>query len=360
MTTTRTRRGHPAAGRRPRPPRRRSAPASPHAWTVAENAEDLKATWLFGDGTAADGPAASHTFEKPGVFPVAVTLDDGGALDSSRRTEEVYVRVNQAPAAQAGPDRIVCPGDTVAFDAALSADGDGTLTGWRWRFSDGVTLEGAQVERSFSSPGLARVELTVTDDSGSACAIGSDDAAVLVNAPAGGRRRPRPRRRRSARRTTRSSSTPSGASDPDGQGVRVDLGLRRRHDAPPTPPPATATPPPATTPSAPRRATPPASPAASPATRRPCAPTRASDAGSASPTPGQAAGPLPLPPYRAVPGGSRGAGEGPPRAARAPAGNKGARAQAVGASGAEPAHAGERRSKRRFSRSARATTRDTA
>ena len=77
-----------------------------------------------------------------------MTLDDGGGLDSSRRTEEVYVRVNRAPTAEAGPDRIVCPGDSVAFDAGLSADRDGGITGWRWRFSDGVVLEGPQVERS--------------------------------------------------------------------------------------------------------------------------------------------------------------------------------------------------------------------
>ena len=113
---------------------------------------------------------------------MAVTLDDGGAA-SSRRTEEVYVRVNQAPVAAAGPDRVVCPGDPVAFDAGLSADGDGTLTSWRWSFSDGVVLEGPQVERSFDAPGLREVELTVTDDSGSACAAGTDVATVLVNAP---------------------------------------------------------------------------------------------------------------------------------------------------------------------------------
>ena len=58
-------------------------PGMPHAWTVAGDAGDLKETWLFGDGVAIDGPATSHAFDKPGVFPVTVTLDDGGGLDSS-------------------------------------------------------------------------------------------------------------------------------------------------------------------------------------------------------------------------------------------------------------------------------------
>jgi PKD repeat protein len=195
-------------------------PGIPHAWAVAEDAEDLKATWLFGDGTETQGPATSHAFEKPGVFPVAVTLDDGGDLASSRRTEEVYVRVNEAPVAQAGPDRIVCPGDTVAFDAALSADGDGALTGWRWTFSDGVTLDGARVERTFSAPGPHEARLTVTDDSGSACASGSDTANVLVNAaPVVDAGPDRDTPVGAANDTLLFDA--GGASDPDGQGVRV-------------------------------------------------------------------------------------------------------------------------------------------
>ncbi len=196
-------------------------PGVPHAWTVAEDAAALKSVWLFGDGVEVEGPKADHAFDKPGLFPVSVTLDDGEGLDSSRRTEEVYVRVNRAPVAEAGPDRIVCPGDTVAFDAGLSGDTDGTLTGWRWRFSDGVVLEGAHVERSFPEAGPQDVTLTVTDDSGSACSTGTDAASVLVNAPpvvdAGPDR-----------------DTPVGAAndtvvfdaadafDPDGQGVRVE------------------------------------------------------------------------------------------------------------------------------------------
>ena len=150
-----------------------------------------------------------------------MTLDDGAGLASSRRTEEVYVRVNRAPVAEAGPDRIVCPGDPVAFDAGLSADEDGRLTGYRWTFSDGVVLEGPQVERSFATPGARLVQLTVTDDSGSACAAGIDSAAVLVNSPpvvdAG------PDRDTPVGAANDTLVFDAGAaSDPDGQGVRVE------------------------------------------------------------------------------------------------------------------------------------------
>jgi PKD repeat protein len=196
-------------------------PGVPHLWSVADDAAALKARWVFGDGVEVDGPEAGHAFDKPGVFPVAVTLDDGGGLASSRRTEEVYVRVNRAPVAMAGPDRIVCPGDTVAFDAGLSADTDGSLAGWRWEFSDGVVLEGAQVERGFDGPGAREVQLTVTDDSGSACAVGTDTAAVLVNAPPTVDAGPDRDTPVGAANDTLVFDA-SSAADPDGQGVRVE------------------------------------------------------------------------------------------------------------------------------------------
>ncbi len=217
-------------------------PGVAHAWRVAGDATGLDPRWVFGDGTETDGPSADHAFDKPGIFPVAVTLDDGGGLASSRRTEEVYVRVNRAPVAEAGPDRIVCPGETVVFDAGLSADEDGVLTGWRWRFSDGTVLDGPRVERSFDTAGPHEVALVVTDDSGSACAAGVDTAAVLVNAPpvvdAG------PDRDTPVGAANDTLIFDAGAaSDPDGQGVRVvwDFGdgshagsavARHRYNAP--------------------------------------------------------------------------------------------------------------------------------
>ena len=143
---------------------------------------DVTATWRFGDAEPVIGTEVSHTFGTPGLFPVTLLLDDGRGLPNSRRSEEVYARVNRPPLALAGPDRTVCPGDAVTFDGSGSGDLDGRITGWRWTFEDGVVLEGPVVERRFDAAGLVGVTLTVTDDSGaSACATGSDTAAVKVN-----------------------------------------------------------------------------------------------------------------------------------------------------------------------------------
>jgi PKD repeat protein len=157
-------------------------PGVAHPWS-APAGDGVATLWDFGRG---DDPATAekieHVFAAPGIYPVTVTLDDGQGLANSRRTEEVFVRVNRPPVPAAGPDRLVCPGDIVAFDGAGSSDLDGDITAWRWDFDDGAGLDGARVERAFATPRTLEARLTVTDDSGSLCAASTDTARVRVNA----------------------------------------------------------------------------------------------------------------------------------------------------------------------------------
>jgi len=156
------------------------------SWQAAVG-PDVTATWRFGDtadatGAEVTGADVTHAFAEPGLFAVTLLMDDGRALPNSRRSEEVYARVNRPPLALAGPDRTVCPGDTVTFDGAASGDMDGSITAWRWEFEDGVVLDGPLVERKFDAAGKVGVTLTVTDDSGaSACSAGTDSAVIKVN-----------------------------------------------------------------------------------------------------------------------------------------------------------------------------------
>ncbi|MDX6750366.1 PKD domain-containing protein [Geminicoccaceae bacterium 1502E] len=139
--------------------------------------------WSFGDGTGAEGPEVAHAYERPGLYALTLVVDDGSGLANARRQLVRPLRVNRTPRAEAGPDRMVCPGEEVRFDAGRSHDPDGALTGWRWIFGDGAEAEGAQVAHGFAEPGSYEVVLEVTDDSGSACAVGRDTVRVLVNAP---------------------------------------------------------------------------------------------------------------------------------------------------------------------------------
>lgn len=138
-------------------------------------------TWDFGDGSTATGASTMHRYDTPGLYPLSVALDDGAGLTNSTRREEGYLRVNAAPTALAGPDQTVCPGDVTVFNAGASSDLDGDILGYTWRFSDGVTLEGPMVSRSFDQSGPIMVELSVADNSGLSCGISRDSASVLVN-----------------------------------------------------------------------------------------------------------------------------------------------------------------------------------
>jgi len=155
-------------------------PAVSVPWSVDVD-DKTDVSWMFGDGVRASGATVNHSFARPGLYPVLVMLDDGAGMPNSRLSEEVYVRVNSAPTALAGPDRVACPGEAVVFDAGSSGDLDGDLTEYVWEFSDGVTLEGRRVERVFDDPADLRVRLTVKDDSGAICGTGTDEARVLVN-----------------------------------------------------------------------------------------------------------------------------------------------------------------------------------
>ncbi len=195
-------------------------PGDPVTFALADPGAGAVA-WQIGDGALTPGETLTHSFDSPGVMPVRVRADDGGDLATSRRFAEIYQRINHRPTALAGPDRVVCPGDEVTFDARASGDLDGALTAWSWVFSDGVTLEGPVVSRRFDSPGDLRVRLTVRDDSGAAgCDLGTDDARILVNAPPSVDAGPDQSLPVGAAHDLVRFDA-SGAQDPDGHGLRI-------------------------------------------------------------------------------------------------------------------------------------------
>lgn len=136
--------------------------------------------WTFYGSTGKTGERVAHRLTAPGLLPVAVITDDGRALANSLYREEVYARVNALPVADAGPDRTVCPGDPVVFRAG-AYDADGQITRVLWEFLDGVTLEGAEVSRSFDNTVAVDVTLRAMDDSGATFNAGTDRAATLTS-----------------------------------------------------------------------------------------------------------------------------------------------------------------------------------
>ena len=89
---------------------------------------------------------------------------------------------NQAPVANAGPDKTVNEGDIVNFEGSLSSDSDGTIVKYHWDFGDRASDGNKVTSHIYNSPGLYVATLTVTDNEG---AESSDVTLVTVKAVPG-------------------------------------------------------------------------------------------------------------------------------------------------------------------------------
>lgn len=139
-------------------------------------------TWDFGDGETASGPSVEHVYARPGAYQVRLEVQDDTGHATAIDHDEARVVINAAPVAVAGPDLRVAPGDIVTVDADGSFDPDGTIKRYRWTFGDGsAEVSGRQVTHAFAEPGVYRVRLQVTDDSGIGNATTADELIVRVN-----------------------------------------------------------------------------------------------------------------------------------------------------------------------------------
>lgn len=132
-------------------------------------------TWDFGDGSppkTTDTPFIEYPFDKPGAFPVTVTVTDkdgnkGSATLNQRvrepKPEDPSVAITSTP-----PD--AKPTEPVTFDASRSVDKDGNpCTNFVYDFGDGsppLTTTDPVVTHTFDRPGSFPVTVTATDKDG--------------------------------------------------------------------------------------------------------------------------------------------------------------------------------------------------
>ena len=113
-----------------------------------------------------------------------LTVTDNGALTAS---DTVIINVsdsNQAPTADAGPDRTVSEGASVTLDGSNSSDEDGSIEDYAWTQTAGTTvslLNPTSATPSFTSPLVGvggealTFELTVTDNGG----LSASDTVII-------------------------------------------------------------------------------------------------------------------------------------------------------------------------------------
>jgi glucose/arabinose dehydrogenase/cytochrome c551/c552 len=131
----------------------------------------LSYTWHFGTtDQKTDSSSATHTFDKPGVYPVSVTVSDGKGGEAKSQTIPVYAG-NSRPSVEvriAGNQTFYFPGHPVAYEVHVTdaQDGSSDTPGFD---PAGVFIKTNYLESpdraALSSAGLKDMEATMTGKS---------------------------------------------------------------------------------------------------------------------------------------------------------------------------------------------------
>lgn len=142
-----------------------------------------KYMWDFGDGTPqVSGAQATHTYQKSGNYRVILTVTDNSGTSCQNTIDDLIVRVNNPPVAEAGTDKRGCVDEAIPFDGSASYDPDGEIRRYIWDFGDGSpTVESVSPAHVYASPGTYTATLTVYDNSGTTCNSDTDKIVVVIN-----------------------------------------------------------------------------------------------------------------------------------------------------------------------------------
>jgi PKD repeat protein len=139
-------------------------------------------SWGFGDGGAAMGRTASHTYSVPGSYTATLTVTNDGGRSAST-SQAVLVGASALPTAAFvfSPSAAVI-GQAIQFNASASrATAGRTLVSYVWNWGDGSTGAGQLASHSYTLAGVYNVTLTVTDDAAQSATIAQTVTVGLGN-----------------------------------------------------------------------------------------------------------------------------------------------------------------------------------
>jgi PKD repeat protein len=125
-------------------------------------------TWEMGDGTVVEGWTVSHRYTGLGIFPITLTVEDGGGLiDINKTTVEVRNLVPEITGYD-WPEELEVGVQGDFCVTATDADGRVVEVGWDFDERDGITFEvkGSPAYHAFMAPGRYNVTCIVRDDDG--------------------------------------------------------------------------------------------------------------------------------------------------------------------------------------------------
>lgn len=152
--------------------------------------------WDFGDGETALGQIVQHSYSKPGIYSVALTVVGTEGIAKRGRCSNVsqstaMVRVVAGPIAHFNYQNWIAVGDTVLLDASVSSASDQIIS-YSWLIAGdtlkrgdslSITRSGVRTTHIFQKPGIYPVTLSITTDSKASCKSASTTQFIRVNAP---------------------------------------------------------------------------------------------------------------------------------------------------------------------------------
>ena len=139
--------------------------------------------WNFGDGHSAQGQTVEHIFKKPNFYTITLRVLDDSNSTCDFDLDHLKVLINAPPVVEIGPDRVAAAGEDIILSAQNSSDSDGRIVNYNWTLGDGTSKEGVKITHKYQKPGLYKVKIIITDDSGVTNNTANDTFKLIINAP---------------------------------------------------------------------------------------------------------------------------------------------------------------------------------